>query len=633
MGWLSNLLRRPAPEATLVTAGTRIELSEPVDRIEVLEPVAPETPTEGPLWPPVLEGKSGRPAAGAGLDRMYYDTGILVFTGWCAGAGSLALEGDQGIVEPDVSVLVARPDVAAAYGFADAPRGMLLAFREPPQGARIVARAGGLVRANEASGFPPQRLEADLARILSEYAPIRGQLFELVRDYPKHLAAVARSASHSNRPGVPHGHMEILKSVPGAGGLCIGWTLGPGPFFLVDEHGTCQPLDAPLRWTRQDIFDGFSADYGANCADAGFLQALPASTGAHVRLLARDGDDLVLLHERNVERAPRDAVGYARWSFALPAPLELKVDHFARHYGPTLRTLIGRTSRPPEPEVRRAGHLPTEPEVTLVIPLYGRYDFVEHQLLEFADDPFIRHRCEVIYVVDDPAICTRVFTALDTWWQLYDLPLTVAWGGRNRGFSGASNLGLSLARGRHVLFLNSDVIPIKPGWLEQLSHRFDTHPEYGLLGVRLLYPSGGLQHDGMIFRHVSAFGVWMNDHPGKGMLPLETEPGAVVEWPAATGACLIGDRAKIAELGGFSEEYLIGDFEDSDLCMKVRSIGLNVGVCPDIALTHLERQSFGFQGAGDFRLRVTLFNAWLHQERWGSAIERLAAERDKEMPA
>lgn len=629
MGWLANLLQRgkagPAgaiPAARIEAGAPPVHQGPPPDHPMPAAP--PSAPVEtGPIWSPLFDGKAQHPTDGTGLDRLFRDRDLLVITGWVSGDASLRVESDAGVIEPKLRVQVARPDVSAAYGFPARVDGLLLAYRLPAgRSVRVVATAGKHNRSGDVTAFPADRCERDLGRIVAEYAVARAPLVDVVYDLPKHLAAVARSAVPSTEPGAPQGHMEILKSVPGAGGLCVGWTLGEGPFFLIDENGLCQPLEAPERWNRPDIFSAFAADYGAACADAGFLQALPAGFGRRARLIARHGDTLVLAHERDVEPAPRDAVGYARWAFSFPVPPERMAARFSRHDGAVLKTLINRIEHPKNTWVERAGPVPAQPEVSIVVPLYGRYDFVDHQLLEFAEDPFILKRCEVIYVVDDPTIRAPVFANLDTWWQLYGVPLTLVWGGRNRGFSGASNLGLSQAQGRQVLFLNSDVIPTRSGWLEDLSRRLDDHSDYGLLGTRLLFPSGGVQHDGMVFEYNGKYGVWLNQHPGKGLPPVSAAAGQVVPWPAATGACLLGDRAEVAALGGFSEDYLIGDFEDSDLCLKMQAAGRSVGVCPDIALTHLERQSFGLQGSGDFRMRVMLFNAWLHQERWRPAIER-----------
>lgn len=590
-------------------------------------------PADGPVWSPLLaEGRDG-----AGLDRIYFDGDALVITGWSCGKGRVALVADGAAIPPLVRVEVERPDVAATYALPHGVKGFLCLWRGPlPAGAGVEALAGsGPRRFQRPEEFSPAEREPTLERIALEYASARGALFDALQDRPPAVRALAASCIHGPLPGGPLGKIEQLKMAPGVGGLCVGWMLGSADFFLVDAEGRCTDLAGAMRWMRPDILDTFAGDYGAGAAEAGFLQALPPAGGlGAVRLVARSGDDLFLVDESPAEPAPRDPVSYARWAFSLPVPHERMAERFAAHDGALLRGLIARArdAKGPPPLVRQAGPPVAAPEVSLVIPLYGRFDFVDHQLLEFTDDPFIRARCEVIYVVDDPRLAEPVLAALPRWWAAYGVPFSVVWGGRNRGFSGASNLGLSLARGRKVLFLNSDVIPLGPGWLAALSARLDASPGHALLGTRLLFPDGGVQHDGMSFTRSLAYGVYLNDHPGKGLPPLPAAEGALADVPAVTGACLIGHREELLGLGGFSEDYLIGDFEDSDLCLKARAAGRRIGVARDIALTHLERQSVGLGESGAFRTRVTLFNAWLHQERWHTALDREAGLGTQEQP-
>ena len=92
--------------------------------------------------------------------------------------------------------------------------------------------------------------------------------------------------------------------------------------------------------------------------------------------------------------------------------------------------------------------------------------------------------------------------------------------------------------------------------------------------------------------------------------------------PAVTGACLAMRRADFDRVGGWHTGYLIGDFEDSDLCLTLREAGLEIAYEPRVELIHLERQSFQSIASGDLRLRVTLVNAVIHEHRWR---ERLAA--------
>jgi GT2 family glycosyltransferase len=68
-------------------------------------------------------------------------------------------------------------------------------------------------------------------------------------------------------------------------------------------------------------------------------------------------------------------------------------------------------------------------------------------------------------------------------------------------------------------------------------------------------------------------------------------------------------------VGGFGEDYAIGDFEDADLCRKLQARGLRCAVDTDARLFHLERRS---QAApSGWRHNLTLFNAWTFQLRWG----------------
>ena len=73
-----------------------------------------------------------------------------------------------------------------------------------------------------------------------------------------------------------------------------------------------------------------------------------------------------------------------------------------------------------------------------------------------------------------------------------------------------------------------------------------------------------------------------------------------------------------ASRGGFDEGFAIGDFEDSDLCLRIRARGLRIAVDHRARLFHLERQS---QVTPDrmWRFNVTLLNAWTHTRRWFAA--------------
>jgi GT2 family glycosyltransferase len=116
-------------------------------------------------------------------------------------------------------------------------------------------------------------------------------------------------------------------------------------------------------------------------------------------------------------------------------------------------------------------------------------------------------------------------------------------------------------------------------------------------------------------------------HDRKGWRP--PPRGGLVQCAAITGACIVIDRALVRDLGGFDEDFVIGDFEDADLCLKLHERGLARAIDLDVHLYHLERQS---QAGSDLRWRMnlTLHNAWVHERRWGETLRSFIVSTDRE---
>jgi GT2 family glycosyltransferase len=299
---------------------------------------------------------------------------------------------------------------------------------------------------------------------------------------------------------------------------------------------------------------------------------------------------------------------------------------YDRVVGPAIASLqASRMAITPMPHRLDFGAAPPAPRVSVITTLYGRIDFLDFQLgIEAAQ----RHRdpapnIERLYVLDDPPRARASETLSVQAHLRFGLPFSLLTQPENRGFAGANNAGLREARGTYVCFLNSDVFPGTPDWVSRLADRLDADPMLGAVAPRLLYEDGSIQHDGMVFRRIPRMGAWrFPDHPGKGMRP-GTGHG-MLDVVAATGACLMMRRDLALTLGGFDEAYPIGDFEDADLCMKLRAMGLSIAVDRDVTLFHLERQSQA-GSAEHWRMQLTLFNAWQHERRWHRLLDRAPA--------
>ena len=91
--------------------------------------------------------------------------------------------------------------------------------------------------------------------------------------------------------------------------------------------------------------------------------------------------------------------------------------------------------------------------------------------------------------------------------------------------------------------------------------------------------------------------------------------------PAVTGACLVTPRSVFEAVGGFTEDYVIGDYEDSDLCLKIAMTERKIAYVPDVELYHLERKSMSLN-AEYMRGIAWQYNCALHTERWGDLHDR-----------
>lgn len=262
------------------------------------------------------------------------------------------------------------------------------------------------------------------------------------------------------------------------------------------------------------------------------------------------------------------------------------------------------------------GKAPPRPQSSVVISLYGRVDFMEYQLALFSQS-WDASRNELLYVLDDPSKQNELEILARSTYERFGIPFSVLSLSANAGFAAANNVGLRNAKGQIVCFLNSDVFPITGDWLYKLGADLERNPRIGVVGARLLFEDGSIQHEGCYHRKLSEFdNWWFVEHLNKGRRP---EPCRDIRIrDAITGACMVMKRDLAEELGGFDEAFIIGDFEDSDLCLRVRRKGLSCAIDLGVEMHHLERKSQAPSNLS-WRMNLTLYNAWLHQRRWGTS--------------
>jgi len=244
-----------------------------------------------------------------------------------------------------------------------------------------------------------------------------------------------------------------------------------------------------------------------------------------------------------------------------------------------------------------AAPAPGEPECSVVIPLYNRAELTRQCLTALAEvTQDVRY--EVVLV--DNGSTDGTHEVLDS----LSGNVQILRNESNLGFARACNQGARVARGKHLVFLNNDTVPLR-GWLRALVDAADARPDCSIVGSKLLYPDGSIQHAGVVFNHKS------QAHHLYAHLPGDFAPAnRARELQVVTAACMLVRRDAFTAAGGFDEGFR-NSFEDVDLCLRIRERGGRVLYEPRSVLFHLESQSEG-RHANDTSNGQRLARRWRH---------------------
>ena len=180
-------------------------------------------------------------------------------------------------------------------------------------------------------------------------------------------------------------------------------------------------------------------------------------------------------------------------------------------------------------------------------------------------------------------------------------------------FAAICNFGVRESDGEFVLFLNNDTEFTDSHWLSAMAEHVQ-RPEVGAVGAMLLFPSGLVQHGGVVLtdRDVAA-------HTYLNFPPDSMENGGQLQmirgYSAVTGACMLVRRDVFEEIGGFDERNFAVSYNDVDFCLRLRERGYSIIFTPHARLIHHESASRGYKRGNPNEAR-------LMRERWSAVIDR-----------
>ncbi len=185
--------------------------------------------------------------------------------------------------------------------------------------------------------------------------------------------------------------------------------------------------------------------------------------------------------------------------------------------------------------------------------------------------------------------------------------------GERFNYAAKMNVLWRTASTEHVVMMNDDVVPTDAGWLKALM-TFAMEEHVGGVGARLLLDNGRIQHAGIapLFGTVAHawFGLPVKNSRAYGDWPLVHR-----EWSAVTGAVFATRRTLLQQVNGFEERFTV-EFNDVDLCLRLRALGYRIIYTPHAEFRHTEKASRGETPppGGDIALFLARWSHWLAED-------------------
>ncbi|RDD93903.1 glycosyltransferase [Acidovorax sp. BoFeN1] len=259
------------------------------------------------------------------------------------------------------------------------------------------------------------------------------------------------------------------------------------------------------------------------------------------------------------------------------------------------------------------GHA-TAPMVSLIIPTKDQFAMVERCVRTVLEKTGYPHY--EILLVDNASTAPDACAWLDALEAQQDERIRVLRYPHPFNYSAINNMAARAARGEYLVLLNNDTAALHEDWLDaMLNHAL--RPEVGIVGAKLFYPNGTIQHAGVVLglrgpaEHPF---IDMDGNASGYMQRLEIDQN----YSAVTGACLMVRRALYEQVDGLDEGFQVS-YNDVDLCLKVRESGHLIVWTPHAMLLHegsvsqkqvdtaaLAAKAARFQGEQD-----ALYRKWL----------------------
>lgn len=191
----------------------------------------------------------------------------------------------------------------------------------------------------------------------------------------------------------------------------------------------------------------------------------------------------------------------------------------------------------------------------------------------------------------------------------------------NRGFAGAVNVGLMMAKGTTIVVLNNDTI-VTENWLSNMLACLNSDPRIGMVGPVTNIISNDQQRVPVSYRNARELAAFAarNNRP---------DPSRWAPADKLMGFCLLFRRETLDQIGYFDEGYKVGNFEDVDFNVRVQLLGKRLMIARDAYIHHFG--SVSIRALGGRAAQITRNNEAYFRDKWTDPGELIRAVHRHEL--
>lgn len=149
----------------------------------------------------------------------------------------------------------------------------------------------------------------------------------------------------------------------------------------------------------------------------------------------------------------------------------------------------------------------------------------------------------------------------------------------NEGFGRANNLGIKIAEGEYVFFLNSDVV-LKKNTLQKCLEKIKSQSNIGVLSCKLLNEDQSVQR--VKFYFAGSFKYYLKQN----LIIDKLFSFPKKELKAVIGAFMIIPKNVLDQVKGFDPDFFMYS-EELELCDRIRKLGYKIKYYDEVCAVHL----------------------------------------------